>query len=327
MRILVTGGTGFTGSHLVRRLLHRGHEVRVIDYQKGIFYDDLNSKGAKIELGGILDRNLVDRMVKGCEVVHHVAAAFRQLNVPEQHYWDVNVEGTRYLLDAAKRHRVRKFVYCSTQGVHGHIQNSPGNELSPIAPEDYYQLTKYEGEKVVEKYVKEGVDAVILRPTAIYGPGDPGRFLILFRLVSKGTFFMFGDGNTCYHPVYIDNLVDAFELVTEKDGISGETYIIADEHYYTLNELVMSVAKALGSKLRIFHLPFSPLWVAANLCEMVCKPLRVTPPLFRRRVDWFRQNRAFSIEKAKQEIGYKPSVVLEEGLKKTGEWYEAEGLI
>ena len=327
MRILVTGGTGFTGSHLVRRLLHSGHEVRVIDYQKGIFYDDLNSKGAKIELGGILDRNLVDRMVKGCEVVHHVAAAFRQLNVPEQHYWDVNVEGTRYLLDAAKRHRVRKFVYCSTQGVHGHIQNSPGNELSPIAPEDYYQLTKYEGEKVVEKYVKEGVDAVILRPTAIYGPGDPGRFLILFRLVSKGTFFMFGDGNPCYHPVYIDNLVDAFELVTEKDGISGETYIIADEHYYTLNELVMSVAKALGSKLRIFHLPFSPLWVAANLCEMVCKPLRVTPPLFRRRVDWFRQNRAFSIEKAKQEIGYKPLVVLEEGLKKTGEWYEVEGLI
>lgn len=327
MRVLVTGGTGFTGSHLVKRLLDRGHEVLVIDNQKGLFYDDLKARGATIELGSITDKVVVDKMVKGCEVVHHLAAAFRKLNVPDRYYWDVNVEGTRHLLDAAYRFRVRKFIYCSTQGVHGHIQNPPGNELSPITPEDYYQLTKYEGEKVVGRYVENGLDAVTLRPTAIYGPGDPGRFLILFRLVKRGSFLMFGNGNTFYHPVYIDNLVDAFELAAEKERIRGQTYIIADEHYYSLNELVQHVASAMEVPIQIRHFPFWPVWTAAWACEALCKPFRLSPPIFRRRVGWFRQVRAFSIEKARQELGYQPNVDLKEGLAETAKWYRENGYL
>jgi nucleoside-diphosphate-sugar epimerase len=327
MKILVTGGTGFTGSHLVRRLLDQDHRVTVIDYQKGLFYEELKSKGATIELGGILDRDLIDRTMRGCEVVHHLAAAFRQLDVPNKYYWDVNVEGTRFLLDAALRHGVRRFVYCSTQGVHGHITNPPGNEESPIAPEDYYQYTKYEGEKVVQQYLDKGLDAVTIRPTAIYGPGDPGRFLILFRLVKRGTFLMFGNGHTFYHPVYIDNLIDAFELAAATEGIRGSTYIIGDERYYTLNELVRQVGKAISINVRIRHLPFWPLWLAAFATEMACKPLRIAPPLFRRRVDWFRQVRAFSIDKAKKELGYQPKIGLEEGLARTGRWYREHGYI
>jgi len=321
MRILVTGGTGFTGSHLVRRLLDRGHEVLVMDNQRGLFYDELKARGAKIELASITDRRLVDTMAKECEVVYHLAAAFRQLDVPNQYYWDVNVEGTRYLADAAHRFQVRRFIYCSTQGVHGHIQNPPGKEQSPIAPEDYYQLTKYEGEKVVWEYVEKGLDAVTLRPTAIYGPGDPGRFLILFRLVKRGAFWMFGDGNTFYHPVYVDNLVDAFELAAAKEMTQGETYLIGDDHYYSLNELVQHVAAALNVSVRIRHLPFWPLWCTAWTCEMLCKPFRISPPLFRRRVDWFRQNRAFDITKAKQGLAYQPKVDLETGLARTARWY------
>jgi len=322
MRVLVTGGTGFTGSHLVRRLLDKGNTVLVIDYQKGLFYDELKSRGAVIELGGITNREVVEKTVKDCEVVYHLAAAFRQLNVPNQYYWDVNVEGTRNLLEAAYRHRVRKFVYCSTQGVHGHIQNPPGNEQSPITPEDYYQLTKYEGEKVVREYIDRGLDAVIIRPTAIYGPGDPARFLILFRLVKRGSFLMFGDGDTFYHPVYIDNLVDAFELAVNGNATRGETYLIGDEHYYSLNELVQNIAMAMDTGVRIRHFPFWPLWTAAWACEMICKPLRLTPPLFRRRVDWFKQTRAFTISKAKKGLGYQPAVDLETGLRRTAEWYK-----
>ena len=321
MRILVTGGTGFTGSHLVRRLLDRGHEVLVMDNQRGLFYDELKARGAKIELASITDRRLVDTMAKECEVVYHLAAAFRQLDVPNQYYWDVNVEGTRYLADAAHRFQIRRFIYCSTQGVHGHIQNPPGKEQSPIAPEDYYQLTKYEGEKVVWEYVEKGLDAVTLRPTAIYGPGDPGRFLILFRLVKRGAFWMFGDGNTFYHPVYVDNLVDAFELAAAKEMTQGETYLIGDDHYYSLNELVQHVAAALNLSVRIRHLPFWPLWCTAWTCEMLCKPFRISPPLFRRRVDWFRQNRAFDITKARHGLGYRPKVDLETGLARTARWY------
>lgn len=327
MKVLVTGGTGFTGSHLVRRLLDRGHKVLVMDNQKGLFYDELRARGATIELGSITDKELVSKLVQGCEVVHHLAAAFRQLNVPDQYYWDVNVEGTRHLLDAAYRFRIRKFIYCSTQGVHGHIQNPPGNEDSPIAPEDYYQFTKYKGEEVVREYVEKGLDAVTLRPTAIYGPGDPGRFLILFRLVKRGTFLMFGDGATFYHPVYVENLVDAFELASEKDGIRGASYIIGDEQYYSLNQLVQEVASSIEVPVRIRCLPFWPVWTAAWACETVCKPLRLSPPLFRRRVDWFRQVRAFSIEKARRELGYQPRIGLQDGLRRTAKWYSEHGYI
>ena len=189
MKVFVTGGTGFTGSHLVRRLLDRGRKVLVVDNQKGLFYEELEKQGAKIELGSVTDEFLIEKLVRDCEVVYHIAAAFRQLNVPNRYYWDVNVEGTRNLVDVAFRSGVRRFVYCSTQGVHGDIKNPPGNESSPIVPEDYYQLTKYEGEKVVQEYVARGLDAVTLRPTAIYGPGDPERFLILFRLAKRRILF------------------------------------------------------------------------------------------------------------------------------------------
>lgn len=327
MRILVTGGSGFTGSHLVRRLLDKGHDVSVIDIQKGLFYDELKEYGARIEVGSITDKTFVDKIVKGCEEVYHLAAAFRQITVPVRHYWDVNVEGTRYLLDAAYRYGIRKFIHCSTVGVYGHVENPPANEKSPISPADYYQLTKYEGEKVVQEYVEKGLYAVTLLPAAIYGPGDPGRFLILFRLVKRGYFLMFGDGNAFYHPVYIDNLVDAFELAAEKEGISGERYIIADEKYYSLNELVESVACAMGFSVRIQHVPFWPIWTLAFACEMVCKPLSLNSPLFRRRIDWFRQVRAFDVEKAKRELNYQPKVALEEGFSTTFRWYREHGYL
>ena len=138
---------------------------------------------------------------------------------------------------------------------------------------------------------------------------------------------MFGDGKAHYHPVYIRNLVDAFELAAGSENGDGQAYLIGDERYYTLNELVTAIADALGVKLNIRHVPFWPLWSAALACETVYKPFRVDPPLFRRRVDWFRQNRAFSIEKARRELSYQPKVGLEEGLAQTAGWYQEQGYL
>lgn len=327
MKILVTGGTGFTGSHLTRRLLLKGHRVVVIDTQQGLLFDELKGLGAEIYIGSITDWDLVQRVMQGCEVVHHVAAAFRKVNLPKKVYWDVNVEGTGYLLEAALKYGVRKVVYCSTCGVHGDVKQGPADEDSPIAPEDYYQYTKYEGEKVVSEFLGKGLKIVTLRPTAIYGPGDPERFLMLFRMVNQGRFFMFGDGKAHYHPLYIDNLVDAFELAATSENGDGEVYLIGDAKYYSLNDLVSAIAETLGVDLTIRHLPFWPLWTTALVCEMVYKPFRVDPPLFRRRVDWFRQNRAFSIEKARRELGYQPRVGMKEGLAETAKWYQERGYL
>lgn len=328
MKILVTGGTGFTGSHLTRRLLQQGHQVVVLDNKPGIFYDELKHMGAEIYLGSVADRDLADKVTQECEIVHHLAAAFRQVNLPQEIYWNVNVEGTRYLLEAALKYGVQKFVYCSTCGVHGDVKKTPSGEDAPIAPADYYQYTKYEGEKIIPEFVKQGLKVVTLRPAAIYGPGDPERFSILFKKVNQGRFLMFGSGKSHYHPLYIDNLVDALELAAASDRGNGEVYLIADEHYYSLDDLVKEIAKALKVDLNLIHLPFFPLWTAAFATEMLYKPFPgVDPPLFRRRVDWFRQNRAFDINKAKRELGYQPKVTLAEGLSKTAQWYREKEII
>ncbi len=327
MRILVTGGTGFTGSHLTRRLLLKGHKVVVLDNQPGRFHDELKKLGAHIMLGSVADRKIVDTAVKGCEVVHHVAAMFRKVNLPSKEYWDVNVEGTRYLLEASLKYGVKRFINCSTCGVHGDVKHPPATEESPIAPADYYQYTKYEGEKVIQQYLGRDLGIVTLRPTAIYGPGDPERFYLLFKMVNKGKFYMFGSGESHYHPVYIDNLVDAFELAADSGKSNGECYLIADERSYSKNELVAAIAKTLRVDCKVYHFPFWPLWTIALIVELLYKPTRIDPPLFRRRVDWYMQNRAFSIEKAKRELGYKPRVGLMEGLAKTAEWYKTEHLL
>jgi len=323
VRVLVTGGTGFTGSHLVRRLLGRGHHVRVLDREAGLFAEELHGLGAELHLGSVTDAALVERLTAGCQRVFHLAAAFRRINLPKRVYWEVNVEGTRRVAEASLRHGVERLIYCSTQGVHGDIKELPGHEDSPITPEDYYQLTKYEGERALAGIAGHGLAYTVLRPMAIYGPGDPGRFLLLFRAVRSGRFLMFGDGKTLYHPLYIDNLVDAFELAAERSEAIGRTYLIGDDRYYSLNELVREVGQSLGLEVKITHLPFRPLWAAALVCEAVCVPLRIEPSLFRRRVDWFRQNRAFSIERAKRELGYRPKVDLRTGLAATAQWYRA----
>jgi len=327
MKVLVTGGTGFTGKGLVKRLLDEGHQVVALDYKEGLNTDELRQWGAEVVIGSVADKATVERCMDGVDVVQHLAAAFREMDVPNSYYHEINVGGTRNVLEAAERHAVSKFIYCSTCGVHGNVEHPPANEDASINAADYYQQTKYEAEPVVHEFAKRGMKTVIIRPAAIYGPGDPERFFMIFKRVNKGTFPMFGTGKTLYHPLYIDNLVDAHMLAMEPGKGDGRTYLIADEEYISIENLVKHIARALGVSVRIPHYPILPLIVAGHVFEKACKPLRITPPIFPRRVDWYRQNRAFDISRAKQELGYQPRVGLDEGLKNTAEWYKSEGFL
>jgi nucleoside-diphosphate-sugar epimerase len=327
MRVFVTGGTGFTGAALVERLLKDGHSVSVLDNKPGLIADKLTAAGAEITYGSVADREAVARASKGAEVVMHLAAAFRETGAPDELYKTVNVQGTRVVVEEAIKAGARKLVYCSTQGVHGHIENPPGDESSPIAPADYYQQSKYEGELVLNEFTDADIEFTTIRPTAIYGPGDPERFGMIFRRARKGFFPIFGSGRTYYHPVYIDNLVDAFILAMEQGKGAGQAYIIADKEFFSIKELVQRVGKAIGTDVSTPTYPIWPLIIAGHVCEKVCKPFGINPPLFPRRVDWFRQVRAFRIDKAKRELGYEPRVGIDEGLRKTGEWYRDNGYL
>ncbi len=327
MNVLVTGGTGFTGKALVRRLLDDGHAVTALDYKEGIKTEELREWGATVIIGSVTDKAIVAEAVKGVDIVQHMAAAFRELDVPESYYDEVNIGGTQIVLDAAKEAGVKRFIYTSTCGVHGNVDNPPAAEDSPIQPGDYYQHTKYMAEPLVLEANCPEMPCVILRPAAIYGPGDPERFFMIFKRVASGKFPMFGKGKTLYHPLYIDNLVDALMLAMEAGKGDGEAYLIADEEYVEIEDLVKRTGKALNIDVKIPHFPVMPLVIAGHICEKICKPFHVTPPIFPRRVDWYRQNRAFLIEKAKRDLGYSPKVDLDEGLKRTADWYRSEGYL
>lgn len=329
MKILVTGGTGFTGKALVKRLLDLGHQVVAMDNKEGLKTQELRSWGAQVVIGTVTDRECVKKCMQGVDLVQHLAAAFREMTVPEQYYWDVNVGGTKIMLEeAVAAGTVKKFIYCSTCGVHGNVENPPGGEDAPIKPADYYQQTKFEAEPIVTDYFKQGkLKTVIIRPAAIYGPGDPERFFLIYKRVASGTFPIFGSGKTLYHPAYIDNLVDSFVLAMEPGRGDGKAYLIADEEYVQIEDLVTRIGKAMGIAVKMPHYPIWPVIIAGHVVEACCKPFKINPPLHPRRVDWFRQNRAFKIDAAKRDLGYNPKVGLDEGLKRTYLWYKQEGML
>jgi nucleoside-diphosphate-sugar epimerase len=327
MKVLVTGGTGFTGKALVRRMLDEGHEVVALDYKEGYKSSEIREWGAELVLGSVTEPETVRRCMRGVEVVHHVAAAFRELNLARSEYRAINVEGTRIVLQAALEAGVRKFVNCSTCGVHGNVDDPPGDEDSPIHPADYYQQTKYDAEHVVLDYVGKGLKATILRPNAIYGPGDLGRYRMIFRQLRKGWFPMLGNGQVLYHPLYIDNFMDSFVLAMEENKGVGQAYLIADEHYVTIEDLVRRSARAMGTEVRFRRFPVWPVVAAGYVVEAACRPFGIEPPIYPRRVDWYRQTRAFRIDKARRELGYEPRVGLDEGLRRAAAWYEDQGLL
>ncbi len=330
MTVLVTGATGFTGGHLARTLQRRGHAVRALvrprTAQRPVAAA-LRTSGIDVVEGALTDAEAVARACEGVEVVYHIAATYREAGQPDSAYYDVNVQGTLNVLEGARRAGVRRMVHCSTGGVHGHVERPPANEDAPFNPGDVYQESKLEAERAVRREAdRTGMDVVIARPIGIYGPGDM-RFLKMFRGISRGRFPMLGAGDVFYHLTYIDDLCEGFRLCGEVPAAAGRTYILAGPRYTTLNDLVALIAAELKVKPPRLRLPVWPVWLAGAVCEAICVPLRISPPLYRRRVDFYTKSRAFDTTRARTELGFEPAVDLPEGIRRTIAWYRAEGLL
>jgi dihydroflavonol-4-reductase len=323
---LVTGATGFTGSHLVRSLVADGTRVRVLARSAARAATRLP---ADIELvkGEISDAGTLARAVEGVERVYHLAAAYREARHKEEYYWKVNFEGTRAILDAARAAGVRRFVHCSTVGVLSHIANPPADERQPHNPADVYQRTKSEAEKLALAAHQPGrMTVAVARPTAIYGPGD-SRLLKLFRSVASGRFIMLGSGDIYYHMVYVSDLISGLRLLGEHPRAAGEVFTLGGEGYYQLRAIVALIARLLEVPPPRMRLPAWPFQIAGSICEKICVPFGIEPPIYRRRVDFFTKSRAFTIEKARRMLGYAPEIDLETGFRRTIDWYRANGLL
>jgi nucleoside-diphosphate-sugar epimerase len=319
-RALVTGATGFTGGHLCERLARKGYRVRALvrDRRRA---SGLRRWDVETVVGDLCDGESLDRAMKGIDVVYHIAALFRPENVTRQAMWKNNVQGTKNMLESALNAGVQRFVHCSTVGVHGDVRNPPANEEAPYAPGDYYQESKTAGEKIAVQYMREGkLPIVIFRPGGIYGPRDL-RFLKLIRPIKNRRFVMLGSGEVIYQMIYIDDLVDGVLLCGTRDEALGNIYILTGAEPTTLNQLVRTIAEALGVRPPWLRFPVGPVYTAGLFCELLFKPLGLTPPLYRRRVDFFRKTRWFDISKAKTELVFRPKTELRTGIKLTADWY------
>jgi nucleoside-diphosphate-sugar epimerase len=231
------------------------------------------------------------------------------------------------VLDASLRHGVRRVIHCSTIGVLSHIDRPPADETWPYAPGDIYQSTKALGERLALSYHQNrGAAVTVARPTSIYGPGDL-RLLKLFRAVATRRFVMVGRGEVFLHLVHVRDLVRGLRLLSYHPDAVGEIFTIGGEEYRTLNDIVGLIADETQVARPRWRIPARPIQWVGTLCEKVCIPLGITPPIYRRRVDFFTKSRGFSIQKAKTRLGYLPEVDLRTGLKETIAWYRRKGLL
>ena len=325
MNVLITGGAGFIGSHLVDSQIARGHQVRTVDLHVEQLAHTAGHPNLEVVEGDITDPNLVKRLLQGIDVIYHLASAHLDVTLSDDYYRVVNVDATVNLLEAARAAGVSRVVHCSSVGVIGDVKNPPANETTPCNPSNVYEQTKLAGEQAALRFAQErGLPVAVVRPAWVYGPRCP-RTQKLFRTIRKGHFVMFGNGRTLRHPVYVSDAVRGLELCGVADGVSGEVYIIAGAEPVTIEMLVRTIAEILGVNPPTLRLPVALGKVVGYTLPLAFKPLGRQPPFSRRSVDFFLKDNAYDISKAKNELGFRPDVDLCTGLVETWCWLNKQG--
>ena len=323
MNILITGGTGFIGSRLALRCLEGGDAVLIFGQVNTPAEVEnrklLESRGAAVILGSVTDRDRVIDVLQGIDVVYHLAAAQHEANVPDQRFWDVNVTGTRNLLEASVKAHVQRFLYGSTIGVYGSAGHAPITNDSPLQPDNIYGVTKLAAENLVLSFQQE-MPVVIIRISETYGPGDH-RLLKLFKAIKKNVFFMVGSGRNLHHIIYIDDLIEGLLLSTMVKEAVGKIFVLAGNEPITTNTIVTTIANHLGVSIRRFRAPLFPFLILAAILEATLRPLGIQPPLHRRRMDFFTKSFAFSLEHPTKVLGFTPRYNFNQGIAETLRWY------
>jgi len=328
MNVLITGGTGFIGSRLALKCLERGDHVKAVGQvnnpaeaeNKGF----VEAKGGQVILASVTDQERLFAELEGIDVIYHLAAAQHEANVPDQRFWEVNVTGTRNMLEASIRAGVKRFVHGSTIGVYGSSLQGEIDEQSPLRPDNIYGTTKAEAEKLVLSYPQ--LPAVIIRISETFGPGDR-RLLKLFKGIKKRLFFVIGSGRNLHHLIYIDDLIAGLLLAASVETAVGNTMVLAGKEPLSTRQMVETLAKILGVEMRRWRVPLWPFLILATVMEGVLKPLGIQPPLHRRRMDFFKKSFVFKQEAARQLLGFVPKVSFNQGAAETAKWYEQMGYL
>lgn len=325
MQALVTGASGFVGSHLVKRLVQDGHTVYALirNTSKIDVFDGITPQFVYSDLR---DQDSLERIVQqhsNIDTVFHMAGVITPVSKGEQIYWDSNYAGTQHVLDACRKLSLKAFINCSSVGVIGPLPEIPADETTRCAPDSSYSESKYKAELLALEYHRKfGMPVAVVRPAWCYGPGDR-RTYKFFRMVARGKFFLIGDGQTKLHPVYVDDVVrGVIACAKHIVDTAGEAFIIAGPESVTLEYLASTIANAAHSSLLPFKVPASIAKLGATLCEACCKPFGIEPPIHHRRLDFFFRDQSFDRSKITNTTGFEPHIDVATGVARTVQWYQ-----
>ncbi len=328
-RLLITGASGFIGCELAQLATRHGHQITAVSAVNNEVEQGrckrLLSAGIEVVVASLEDRATLTAALRGQDAVIHLAAAQHEAEASEKHFYRVNVEGTRLLLQLAVEGGVRRFVHGSTIGVYGAAYTQILDEASPLAPNNPYGRTKAEAE-VVARGFNAQIPVCIARISETYGPGDT-RLLKLFRAVQRGRYLTIGDGRNLHQLIYVDDLARGLLAAAESADAAGATVILAGTETLTTDEMVAAIAAAVDRPPPPWHVPLWPFSAAAFLFERIMPPLGMRPILHQRRLDFFRRSFRFSTVTAERLLGFRAEITFAEGARRTAHWYRAQQLL
>jgi len=322
MNAFITGASGFVGSRLSDALTAAGWKVKAFDLRPR----DNSSAGVDFIPGDVCDGALLLNMVRGADVVFHLASALGASQIGSAEFSAINAGGTRAVLEAARVNGVRRIVHFSSAGVLGHVK--PGDvadEGYPLDPRDAYDRSKLEGEQAALESAAAGLDVVVIRPGWVYGPGDRRTFKLV-RAIARGRFIQAGKGETLQTPIFIDDLVAGTLLCAER-GRRGEIYNLAGGEVLTVRQIAETIAAAADKRLPRFRLPMGPTRVAAGLMSAAFGLIGKEAPLNPSRLAFFVHPKPLDITKARTELGFVPQMAFANGMVQAVAWYRAAGWI
>jgi nucleoside-diphosphate-sugar epimerase len=323
MKVAVTGATGCLGRPLVEKLVERGVGVKALARLSDPTVADLERR-LEVVIGSVKSDEALQVLTKDCEIVFHLAGKVHVVpkdEKEEQEVYEVNVDGTKSVLAAAARNKVKRVVFYSTVGVYGKDADFHGDELSPCMPESVYAKTKYEAERLVLNSGRNGGPAgVVLRFPVVYGAFDRGNVANLIKTIYKKRFFYFGDGKVLRSMISSKNTAAASFKAAFEPGSANRVFCITDGKDYRVVELVECICHALNLDWRPFHIPHAIAEGIGKVGDFVERVGRIPFPVTSDRVRKLSRPLTFSCEKAKRELGYEPKESLAEGISKEVEW-------
>ena len=325
MKVFVTGGTGYVGSHLIKKLVENGNQVHALVRSKEKAKNIAHPNVIIFE-GDLLDTKKIQAAMEDCEVVYHLAAFAKVWTKNVNTYFKMNVVATKTVLDIAKQLEVKKVVVTSTAGVYGASMDETITEEF-VRTSDFfneYESSKALAESWVKDYVIKGLDVVIVSPTRIYGPFLFGETASITQLIEKFVFnnwrIIPGDGSKIGNYVYIDDVVQGHLLAMEK-GEKGHTYLLGGENH-TYNDFFEQLSKSSGLKRKMIRLPLSIQMLFAKL-QLLKIPFGGTPLITPKWIAKGKYHWKVSPEKAKNELGLEITS-LAEGVDQTIQWLKSK---